>query len=1051
MQKKLILSLLLLALTAMAAAAPVKNMPTLRIQPDGDTLHCFVSGDEFFHRLHDAVGYTIVQNTATGQYVYADLQDGLLVPTSLVPGADDPAKSGLRPNLMPCKKELQRLHKLWDIPAQYQPVAPKTSGANHGTLNNIVIFIRFSDETSCTSTPFDSINEMFNDSSASAVSLYNYFWRSSYHNLRVITHYYPAPSGSTVLSFQDSHTRSYYEPYSSTNTNGYANDSIRRIREFTLLQNAVTWVNTNSPIPTTLNLDMDNDGCVDNICFVVSGTYTGWSDLLWPHKWSLYDRTVNINGKRVYTFNLQLAGSGSHYFGVSTFCHEMTHTLGAPDIYHYYDYDNVSAGGSWDLMNSNATPPQQTNSLFKIKYLNWFDSIPQLTDSGSYTMHSLASGPNHAYKIASPNSHQWYILEYRNTADTFDSSIPNRGMIIWRYNDLDDADNAGFDFFNTPHELWLFRPNSSDDTTAGSISSAAFGTSGRSSFSRTSNPHPYLCNGTADTSFSITNIQISSDYQSVSFTFSPNPAAGCQTVTSFPLTQDFEDADEGCWTFLSMDDANDNGVGVCSGSAHGGSYQFRFSSYYRATDYNQYLITPRLNASNPLHLKFYYKRSDYGTENFRVLYSTTNNSASSFTDTLGSYGTSSSSWQCCDLLVPQTARYVAINYYSNYQWYLYVDDIQLRDTLSTILHDTTYILQHDTVTTIIHDTVTHWVHDTVSHISHDTLYAHLYDTLYYSPHDTLFRIVRDTTFFTPRRATLTLLANEQDRGKVSGSGTFPVGTAVQIAAIPKRGYHFDHWSDGSTDNPRTFTLNESQTLQAFFTSGTVKRTLPEPTTYIHDTVVVHDTVWVTLHDTVHISRHDTIHLSYIDTLFITLRDTIRIALPQHDTVWINLIDSVRIDTTTYFNLVVRSNDESMGLAAGSGRFPWGTVVELGALANNGYRLLHWDDGTSDNPKTIILNSSQTITATFDTDNGEGINPAFKPSAKVYALDGSLFVETQEGNAIAVYNQLGQRVCFRPASGSAANSAATTARFDRLAKGCYAVKVGNEPAIKVIIY
>ena len=207
---------------------------------------------------------------------------------------------------------------------------------------------------------------------------------------------------------------------------GYVADSDRREREFALLQNAVDWVNINCPVSTTLDLDVDNDGMVDNVCFVVSGTYTGWSDLLWPHKWSLYDRYVYINGKRVYTFNFQLAGSGEHYFGVSTLCHEMTHTLGAPDIYHYEHYDNVSPGGSWDLMNSNQTPPQQSNSLFKLKYLNWFDSIPELTDSGTYTMQSLATGPNHAYKIASADREQWYILEYRNYSDTFDSSIPGR-------------------------------------------------------------------------------------------------------------------------------------------------------------------------------------------------------------------------------------------------------------------------------------------------------------------------------------------------------------------------------------------------------------------------------------------------------------------------------------------------------------------------------------------------------------------------------------------------------------------------------------------------
>ena len=341
-----LLFLLFVVLSSAAMSAPVWNKPVTIVQPNGDTLQCFVSGDEFFHRLHDADGYTIVRNTTTGEYVYATLVEGDLAPTTLLVGHNDPQSAGLTANLMPDALHLKQLHDAWKVPEKYLPPAPKTSGRNHGTMNNVVIFIRFSDETTCTSSSFSTINSMFNDSTAGAVSMYNYFWHSSYHNLRIITQYYPTPSGSTVLSYQDDHPRSYYEPFNAvTNPNGYTNNTVRVQREFTLLESAVNWVNTNSPVPSNINIDMDNDNYVDNICFVVSGTYTGWNDLLWPHKWSLYDRYVYLNGKRVYTFNLQLAGSGSHYFSVSTFCHEMTHTLGAPDIYHYNNYTEVSPGG----------------------------------------------------------------------------------------------------------------------------------------------------------------------------------------------------------------------------------------------------------------------------------------------------------------------------------------------------------------------------------------------------------------------------------------------------------------------------------------------------------------------------------------------------------------------------------------------------------------------------------------------------------------------------------------------------------------------------------
>lgn len=911
MKKFSILSVAML-LCAMAMAAPVKNLPVKRVQPKGDTLCCRVSGDEFFHRLHDAKGYTIVQNPETGWYVYATVENGRLVPTQWVPGVDNPAQHGLVPGLQPDASVLRRMRQAWEVPPQYRTGPSMTGGANHGTLNNIVIFIRFSDETVCTTDGFSTINTMFNDSTTGATSMYDYFKKTSYNKLHVVTHYFPTPSGNTVLSYQDTFPRSYYQPYSSTNTNGYSTSTERRNREFGLLQRAVTWVNANSPVPTSLNLDMDSDGCIDNVCFVVSGTYTGWSDLLWPHKWSLYDRYVYINSKRVYTFNLQLAGSGEHYFSVSTFCHEMTHTLGSPDLYHYNNYIDVSAAGSWDLMHSDGTPPQQSNSLLKLKYLNWLDSIPLLTDSGTYTMTSLVSGPNNAYKIASANSHQWYILEYRNAADTFDSSIPNRGMLIWRYNDLNSADNVDFDNSSTPHEMWLFRPNSTDDITNGTISAAGFGTNGRTSFCSTSNPHPYLCNGTPDTSFSITNITISSDHNSVSFTFNPNGGGGggttCDTVRTFPTAQDFESADIGCWTFVSNNtanalDAGSNSACIYSSSTyvHGGDYCFRFSSYYSANDYNQYLISPRLEAQNPLHLQFYYKKNSSGSsESFRVLYSTTTNAPSAFTDTLTNVTvTSSSSFALCDLLVPANARHVAINYHSNYKYYLYVDDITLRDTLNTTYTITatsnqpamgsvtgsgTYNQGRQVTLAAVPNTgyrFVNWTWNGGSSTSNPLAFSATEDLTVYAN-------------FEAETYTVAISPNDAACGTVTGSGVYAYLATVTATATPCSGYRFAEWSDGETSNPYSFTVTDDISLQAIF--------MPEE------------------------------------------------------------------DTTTYL-LSVSANDAAMGTVTGGGRYAPGTTVTIEATPYEGYRFVNWDDGTTSASRQVVVVSDTTFTAIFGSIEG----------------------------------------------------------------------------------
>ncbi|MCQ2294433.1 MAG: choice-of-anchor J domain-containing protein [Bacteroidales bacterium] len=1024
MMKRIFLISWMLLVASIAMSAPVKNMPVKCVQPQGDTLYCFVSGDEFYHRLHDAEDFTIIQNVETGEYVYAMLQDGKLAPTHYRPGMDNPASVGLVPGLKPGAAELSRLHKAWDIPEVYKLPAVKTSGANHGILNNVVIFIRFSDEGSCTSTPFNNIAAMFNDSTIGANSMFNYFWHSSYQNLRIVTHFYPAPSGNTILSYQDSHPRSYYQPYSATNSNGYTDSDERRNREFSLLENAVNYVS--SSVPTTLNLDMDNDGQVDNVCFVVSGTYTGWNDMLWPHKWGLYDRVVNINGKRVYTYNLQLANSGDHYFGVTTFCHEMTHTLGCPDLYHYNEYTTVSAAGSWDLMEYNQNPPQQTNSLFKYHFLNWFDSIPLLSDTGNYTIYSNASAPNHAYKIASPNRNQWYILEYRNSADTFDSSIPNSGLLIWRYNTAVNASNSGFDYFNTPHQLWLFRPNSHCDTVNGNDAQAGFGLYGRNAFHAGASNYPYLCNGTVDTSFLLTNIQVSADHQSVSFTFTPTGIGSCGTVNNFPLTEGFEDGTTSCWTLESADPANDGRIGVFTSSTstpHSGSYSFRFSSYDRATNYHQYLISPQLNHANPLRMQFYYKKSNTANEHFMVTYSTTGNAVSDFTDTIINTFATSTSWQSCNLLVPQSARYVAIDYCSDYLYYLYIDDISLVDTLQAEERDTTFI--H------VHDTLYNWQHDTVYITLIDTVFHHTELTRCDTIHIT--DVITDTIMADIPFVRLKVLSHDVEQGEGVGNGLYRLTDTVHIGALPYQGHRFVRWMDGNTSNPRTVCAGDGLDYVAFFEAVGMK---DSPRNTAHDTLVVHDTVWVTLTITDTVYSHSQLH--YYDTAYVTLP-------PVYDTSLV--YDTLVLDTAVYYSFNLVSANPDMGMVIGGGAFAAGTLTEFAPLPFEGYRFVRWSDGVEESVRSMTIGEDVYLEALYAPDqvSPEQVDEVDGLQSQVYSMGSTVIVKASVGGRVMVFNIMGQLVAqdSLPELGG-------EVRFGSLQSGVYLVRVGLQSAHKVLI-
>ena len=509
-------------------AAYLRDIPRTLIQPNGDTLHCFSSGDEFYNFLHDVNHFTIIQNRETGFFVYADKVDGHIIPSPFIPGIDVPEEVGLMPNITISPDEWIAKRELFLSQVPQKPL--KSSNAiteqNHGHINNLVVFIRFAGDSNIT-TSFSSVNDKFNDSTASAVSMYNYFKSTSYNQLFITSSFYPAPSGSTILSYEDIYERSYYLPYSNTNTNGYDDDTQRRNREHSLLQRAIGFIAAS--VPTSLNIDYDNDGYVDNVCFVVKGQVGDWSDLLWPHRWSLYSQNVYINSKRVYDYNFMLEGSTT-YFTTHVLCHEMQHTLSFPDFYHYND-NTINPMGAWDLMCSSTNPPQNSVAYAKYKYGNWISSIPELTTPGTYTLNPLATSPSgNAYKIPSEVPGQFFVVEYRSKSSQFDSAIPGSGLIIYRVNENYNG-NANYNGTTVFDEIYIFRPNGTH-TTNGTHSSAFFNaTVGRTQFNANTNPRPFFFNGAYST-LSITNITSAGSTISFQFNgFTPEITSDTDTLS----------------------------------------------------------------------------------------------------------------------------------------------------------------------------------------------------------------------------------------------------------------------------------------------------------------------------------------------------------------------------------------------------------------------------------------------------------------------------------------------------------------------------------------
>ena len=153
----------------------------------------------------------------------------------------------------------------------------------------------------------------------------------------------------------------------------------------------------------------------------------------------------------------------------------------------------------------------------------------------------------------------------------------------------------------------------------------------------------------------------------------------CSPITTFPFSENFE-TEIPCWKAISMNSENDEVFGIFHGEeALQGEGYFQFSSWERAEDYNQYLITPEivLPAGGSYMLKFnYYATSAY--ESFRVLSSSNTAAIEDFTtEIVDIASTVSEEWIEMAFNIPAGTKYLAINYYADWAYQLLIDSLTI--------------------------------------------------------------------------------------------------------------------------------------------------------------------------------------------------------------------------------------------------------------------------------------------------------------------------------------------------------------------------------------
>ncbi|MEJ2616956.1 MAG: hypothetical protein P8Z35_18520 [Ignavibacteriaceae bacterium] len=417
-------------------AAPLKNVPVKLIQPNGEIINCFASGDEFYNYYHDRDGFLIKRNPQTGYFVYTNNQ----APTEFLVNKINPKSAGLDNITTLIEPAINRRNIFQNQLNVYRTKINKSLSV--GFLTNLVIFIRFSDETEFMDG-FNKYENVFNSENSNSESFKNYIHTVSYNKLSVSSVFFPSPDGDNVRSYQDEYPRNYYRKYDAvTNPIGYQDDGYDRL----------------------------NRGP------------------LWPHMSWLFSDSIKINNKSLGAYNLQLESQMDYY----VLSHEFLHSLGAPDLYHYSGY-GVPVG-FWDIMAGGRCHP---SAQIKYKYLGWIDSISVIDTSGSYSLKPLTSETNNAYKIFSPYADsEYFLIEYRKMDDIFESRVSSPGLLVYRIK-RDYYGNGGGSPGNRYiyDEIYIYRPdgniNNDGDLTYANFSSDYQ----RDSINDNSNPSSFLSDG----------------------------------------------------------------------------------------------------------------------------------------------------------------------------------------------------------------------------------------------------------------------------------------------------------------------------------------------------------------------------------------------------------------------------------------------------------------------------------------------------------------------------------------------------------------------------
>ncbi len=232
---------------------------------------------------------------------------------------------------------------------------------------------------------------------------------------------------------------------------------------------------------------------------------------------------------------------------------------------------------------------------------------------------------------------------------------------------------------------------------------------------------------------------------------------------------------------------------------------------------DNYLVSPQVRLGGSISFYAGARNTSYCAEKFSVMVSTTGNTnPASFTTvqtwtlSLSSVGYNDTPYTV-DLSAYSGMGYIAIRHWDcNDQWFICVDNVTIVEGIDQSTGNGNFNYGETCVVTATPTGDYHFVNWTENGtaVSSDATYSFIVT----SDRD----LVANFSIELPTYYTVSATVNPANAGSVTGTGDYAEGSTATLTATANEGYVFTNWSDGSTENPRSFTVTETAAFEANF-------------------------------------------------------------------------------------------------------------------------------------------------------------------------------------------------------------------------------------------